>query len=130
MILCYLVGIASPYEGEDIQAEFCIYEDDVLLCEKSVYMDYVKPVLVGQTTLQRLLQELRPHKEKDITIIINDTPLYESLNGRIQKNDVGLLRLTQNSMRTLEKFHNCQFKNVASNPKEVQIWLEHVKNIK
>lgn len=129
MIKAYLVGTPSPYEGEDIVIEFLIHKDDeCIIHKKDIYMDYVKPALVNQSGLERLLVELRPYKKEEIEIYINDTPLFEALNETLQTKKLKeLILLGKKSKRTLSKFENAKVINVATNPTLKKEWVSIVR---
>lgn len=129
MIKAYLVGTPSPYEGEDIIIEFFIYENnECIIHKKDIYMDYVKPALVNQSGLERLLIELRPYKQEEVEIYINDTPLFEALNDTLQTKKLKeLILLGKKSKRTLSKFENATVINVATNPELHKEWVTIVR---
>ena len=69
MIKAYLAAIGAPYEGEDIEVRYCIYEGQELLCKESVFQEYQKPAVVGHVALVTLLRELEKYKDKEILIL-------------------------------------------------------------
>ena len=115
MIKAYLAGIESPYEGEDIEIQYCIYEDMELLCKKSVLVDYVKPAIVGQVALRTLLKKLKNYMDKEIVVIVNDTVLYESIRGTLKTKNKDVLKMAKETRKKIDKFQNIIIQNVSGN---------------
>jgi hypothetical protein len=127
MIKAYLAGIDSPYEGEDIEIQYCIYEDSELICKESVMKDYQKPALVGQVALRTLLKKLKPYIDQEIVVIVNDTVLYESIRGTLKTKNKDVLRMAKETKNRLDKFENVVIKNVSGNHAELTDWVEVLK---
>lgn len=127
MIKAYLAGIASPYEGEDIEVRYCIYEDLELLCKESVLMEYVKPAIVGQVALILLLKKLKKQMDKEIVIIVNDTALYESIRGTLKTKNEDVLEMARKTRKKLSEFGNSVIKDVSGDHVELAKWNEVLK---
>jgi len=128
MIKAYLAGIESPYEGEDIEIQYCIYEDMELLCKKSVLVDYVKPAIVGQVALRTLLKKLKNYMDKEIVVIVNDTVLYESIRGTLKTKNKDVLKMAKETRKKIDKFQNIIIQNVSGNHAELVQWIEALKD--
>ena len=129
MITAYLAGIPSPYEGEDIEVQYAIYEDSELLLKKSAPMDYITPVLVGQVALQRLIGELKPYKNKEVVVMVNDTILFESVKGILQTKNITLLRMAKDTRRQVDKFANLTIQNVTADATQLRLWIDALKGL-
>ena len=129
MIKAYLAGISTPYEGEDIEIQYCIYDDLELICRKSVLMDYVKPAMVGQVALRRLLMQLKEYIDKEIVIIVNDTALYESIRGTLKTKNMNVLRMAKKNRKELDEFNNFTIKDVSADHVELEKWVEALKEL-
>lgn len=124
MIKAYLAGIPSLYEGEDIEIRYSIYEDEEILCKKSILMEYKKPVIVGQVALITVLKELKKYEDKEITIIINDPALYEFMRGTSATKNKDVLKMARETKKEWAKFKNCILKDVSGNRVELITWDE------
>lgn len=128
MIKAYLVGIPSMYEGENIEIQYCIFEDSKILCKESTFMDYVKPAMVGQVALIVLLKKLKKYKDKDIEVIVNDTVLYESIRGTLRTKNKDVLKTANETRKKLTMFDNFTIKDISGNYTELTKWVEILKN--
>ncbi|MHB1418978.1 MAG: hypothetical protein ACYCX4_05220 [Bacillota bacterium] len=124
MIKAYLAGISSQYEGEDIEVQYCIYEDQELLCKKYILMEYMKPAIVAQVALITLLKELEKYIGKEIAIIINDAALYEIVRGTSTTKNMDVLKMAVGLRKKLTKFGDCVIKDVSGDRVELAKWKE------
>ncbi|NTW72013.1 MAG: hypothetical protein HGA49_07225 [Eubacteriaceae bacterium] len=125
MITAYLAGIPSGVEGEDIEIRYSINDDNGILCKKSFYKDYVKPVLVSLKAMGALCEELKNYDTDDITILINDAALNELIKGTSTTSNKEVLRLSSMVRRKLQNFsHEITVKDVSINSSEIMLWSE------
>lgn len=124
MIKAYLAAISSEYEGEEIEVQYCIYEDKELLCKESVLMEYKKPAVVPQVALMTLLKELEKHIGKDIVIVVNDAALFEIVRGTSTTKNRDVLEMARETREELNKFGGCIIKDVSSDHLELAKWKE------
>ncbi|TJX12853.1 hypothetical protein E9840_11785 [Tissierella creatinini] len=127
MIKAYLASISTQYEGEAIEARYRIFNDGNLIINKSLMLDYIKPVLVGHATLDRLLEELEDYNDQEIKIYINDGALFESVNGTSGTKNHELLRMAKETRKELDKFHDLEIINVNGNHEQLTEWNEILK---
>jgi hypothetical protein len=129
MIKAYLAGIASLYEGEDIEIQYCIYKDLELISKKSVKMDYVKPAIVGQVAMITLLNKIKNYKDKEIVVIVNDTVLYESIRGTLKTKNIDVIKMSKETRKKVAGFENFTIENVSADYAELQKWAEALKGL-
>lgn len=127
MIKAYLAGIASLYEGEDIEVRFCIYEDETLLSREFISKGYVKPLVVGQVALLTLLNKIKGYIDKEITISINDPALYEIVRGTSTTQNIDVLRMADKTRKELARFPKAVIKDVSKDHAELAKWDEALK---
>ncbi len=124
MIIVYLAGISSQYEGEDIEVRYCIYEDQNLIRKESVMLAYQKPAVVGQAALAAVLSELEKYADREIVIIINDGALNEIVRGTSTTKNKDVLSKSMQTREALGKFENLSIKDVGANRPELLKWNE------
>ena len=129
MIKAYLAGIETLYEGEDIEIQYCIYDDLELICKKSEKMDYVKPAIVGQVALKTLLNKLKKYKDKEIVVVVNDTVLYESIKGTLKTKNIDVLKMAKETRKKLAGFENFTIENVSGDHAKLEKWVEELKDL-
>jgi hypothetical protein len=124
MIKAYLTGIASLYEGENIEVRYTIYEDENLLSKDSIVMEYEKPAIVGQIALITLLRKLKKYMSKEIVVIINDAALYEVVRGTSTSKNNDVLKMAVQTRKELSVFPNLVIKDVSNDKAELVKWKE------
>jgi hypothetical protein len=124
MIKAYLAGVASLYEGENIEVRYSVYEDQELLYKESVMMEYKKPAIVGQIALITLLKKLKKYMEKEIVIIVNDAALYEIVRGTSTTKNYDVLKMASQTREEFAKFSNTVIKDVSKDHAELMKWNE------
>lgn len=129
MIKAYLAGIPSLYEGEDIEIQYCIYDDLELISKKSVKMDYVKPAIVGQVAMITLLNKIKNYKDKEIVVVVNDTVLYESIRGTLKTKNIDVIKMSKETRKKVAGFENFTIENVSTDYIELQKWVEALKGL-
>lgn len=123
MIKAYLVGILTHYENEDIEIRYRIYKDQDLICEKTVFQDYEKPLVVSHVALLTLLKELEKYMGHEIIIIINDAALNEQIRGTSKTKNEGVLKMANLVREELNKFKGSIIvKDVSGNSAELSKW--------
>lgn len=127
MIKAYVVGISSLYEGEDIEVRYSIYEDQELLCKKSVMMEYMKPAIVGQVALRTVLKELEKYRGKEIVIIVNDPALNEIIRGTSTTKNKDVQQMARETKGELANFENTVLQDVSVDRVELAKWNEVLK---
>lgn len=130
MIKVYLAGIASLYEGEDIEIQYSIYDDLELICKKSVSMDYVKPAIVGQVAMRTVLNKLKKYISKEVVVVVNDTALYESIRGTLKTKNIDVLKMARETRKKLAGFENFTIENVSGNYVKTEKWMQALKDCK
>ncbi|NCC16383.1 MAG: hypothetical protein EOM28_08545 [Clostridia bacterium] len=129
MIKAYLAGIASFYEGEDIEIQYSIYDDLKLICKNSVKMDYVKPAIVGQVAMKMLLNELKKYIAKEIVVVVYDTALYESIIGTLKTKNRDVLKMAKDARKRIAGFENFTIEDVSADHVALQKWVEALKDL-
>lgn len=124
MIKAYVSGIASPYEGEDIEVRYAIFEDSTLIAKEFMFMNYRKPATVGAVALLRVLKVLEKYKQQEITFFLNEPALCEFLNGTGTTKNVDIQKLVREIDNELNKFEHVIFKDVSRSYKELEEWNE------
>lgn len=123
MIKAYLVGILTHYENEDIEIRYRIYKDQDLICEKTVFQDYEKPLVVSHVALLTLLKELEKYMGHEMIIIINDAALNEQIRGTSKTKNEGVLKMANLVREELNKFKGSIIvKDVSGNSAELSKW--------
>jgi len=130
MIKVYLAGIASLYEGEDIEIQYSIYDDLELICKKSVSMDYVKPAIVGQVAMRMVLNKLKKYISKEVVVVVNDTALYESIRGTLKTKNIDVLKMARETRKKIAGFENFTIENVSGNYVKTEKWMQALKDCK
>lgn len=130
MIKVYLAGIASLYEGEDIEIQYSIYDDLELISKKSVSMDYVKPAIVGQVALRTVLSKLKKYMSKEVVVVVNDTALYESIRGTLKTKNIDVLKMAKETRKKIAGFENFTIENVSGNHVKTENWVQALKDCK
>ena len=85
MIKAYLAGISTQYEGEDVEIQYCISDEQGLISKNSVMLDYQKPAIVGQIAVLTLLDKMKKYRGKEIIIIVNDSSINEIIKETYNK---------------------------------------------
>lgn len=124
MIKAYLTWIATPYEGEDMEIRYRIYEDEELIINKSNFVDYCKPVLCGLVSIEKLLNVLKNYKDQNVIIIINDGALYEILNETSMTKKREVQNKGAEIRGEIDLFSNLEIQNVSGNHIEMTKWNE------
>lgn len=128
MIKAYLVGVSTHYEGEDIEVRYHIYEDQALVCKKSIFQPYKKPAIVSQIAVLTLLKELEKYIGEEITIIVNDTALNEQIRGTTKTKNKDVLKTARILREELDKFKNLlTIKEVSGDRVELAKWNEELQ---
>ena len=123
MIKAYLVGISTYYENEDIEIRYRIYKHQDLICEKSIFQEYEKPLVVSHVALLTLLKELEKYMGHEIIIIINDAALNEQIRGTSKTKNEGVLKMANLVREELNKFKGSIIvKDVSGNSAELSKW--------
>lgn len=129
MITAYLAGISTPYEGEDVEVQYCIYDEQELICKRSVILDYQKPAIVGSLALLKLLNEMKEYRNKEIVIIVNDSAINEIIKGTATKN-MDVRKMAIRMRKKLSRFENVVIKDVSKNHGELEKWAEILKYVR
>lgn len=129
MIRAYLAGIASYYEGEDIEIQYSIYDDLELISKNSEKMDYVKPAIVGQVAMKILLSKLKKYMSKEIVVVVNDTVLYESIRGTLKTKNLEVLKMAKDARKKIAGFENFTIEDVSADHVALGKWAEALKDL-
>lgn len=124
MIKVYLAAFPMLYEGEDIEVRYSIFQDDILIKKESIYLEYVKPAVVGLHSVLTLLLKLEEYKEEEITIMINDASLFEIMKGSCTTKNGDVLKMASKTKKQLGKFKNLSFINVTKDKAALAKWKE------
>lgn len=124
MIKAYVSGISSPYEGEDIEIRYAVFEDATLITKEFIFSNYRKPGAVGAVALLKLLKVLEQYKQKDITVVINEPALYEFVEGTGNTKNVEIQKLVRDIRNELTKFEHVMLREVSGRFKELEEWHE------
>ncbi|MFA6807659.1 MAG: hypothetical protein WCR27_01575 [Eubacteriales bacterium] len=123
MIKAYLAGIPTYYENEDIEIRYRIYKDQELVCEKSAFEEYKKPLVVSHVALLTLLKELKKYMEEEMIVIINDAALYEQIREISQTKNKEVIEMANLVRYELNKFKGKVIvKDVSGNSAELRKW--------
>ena len=106
MITAYLESFSTQYEGEDIEINYAIFENDNLIVKNKEWLSYTKPVLAGLEAMLILLKKLNSYKSEDINIIINDPVLYEQINGTSTTHNGEIIKLISRLFDIFAKYNN------------------------
>lgn len=124
MIKAYLTAIPSLYEGEDIEVRYGLFQDHIQIKKESIYLEYMKPAIVAQTSVLTLLEKLQAYQEEEIMIVINDASLHELLKGASTTRNGDVLKMASKTKKQLEKFKKLSFVNVTKNKEAFTEWKE------
>ncbi|OJV63354.1 MAG: hypothetical protein BGO41_11560 [Clostridiales bacterium 38-18] len=125
MIKAYMASFSTLYEGEDIEVRYSLIQDDQVIKEESVYLEYMKPAVVGVNALLILLRKLEAYKQETIVITINDGALNEIIRGTNTTQNGEVLKLTGKIKKELSKFQRVSFVNVTNKDRaELAEWKE------
>lgn len=124
MIKAYLTWISTPYEGEDIEVRYRIFEDGELIFKESVLEEYSKPALCGLVAIGTLLKSLEKYIKQEIVIVINDGALYEILNDTSRTKKEEVQYLGYKTRKAIDKFFDIHIENVSGNHLEMLKWDE------
>ncbi|TCT12884.1 hypothetical protein EDC18_11155 [Natranaerovirga pectinivora] len=122
MITAYLVGISKFHEEEDIEIRYSIYKDDELICKKSVYEGYKKPLVVTHYAVFTLLKELEPYKREEINVIVNDPAFIEQVRGTSTSKNKDVIKVTSVLKDRIRKFKELKFTDISQKHQEVIKW--------
>lgn len=125
MIKAYMAAFSTLYEGEDIEVRYSLIQDDQVIKEESVYLEYMKPAVVGVNALLILLRKLEAYKAETIVITINDGALNEIIRGTNTTQNGEVLKLAGKIKKELSKFQRVTFVNVTNKDRaELAEWKE------
>jgi predicted ribosome-associated RNA-binding protein Tma20 len=125
MIKAYMAAFSTLYEGEDIEVRYSLIQDDQVIKEESVYLEYMKPAVVGVNALLILLRKLEAYKQETIVITINDGALNEIIRGTNTTQNGEVLKLAGKIKKELSKFQRVSFVNVTNKDRaELAEWKE------
>ncbi|MFA7660631.1 MAG: hypothetical protein WCX60_05485 [Anaerovoracaceae bacterium] len=124
MIKAYLVAYPMLYEGEDIEVRYSLFQDDIPIKKESIYLEYMKPAIVGLNSILTMLLKLEQYKEEEITIIINDASLYEIIRGCRTTKNGDVLKMASKLKKQLVKFKDLSFINVTKDKASLAKWKE------
>ncbi len=125
MIKAYMAAFSTLYEGEDIEVRYSLIQDDQVIKEESVYLEYMKPAVVGVNALLILLRKLEAYKAETIVITINDGALNEIIRGTNTTQNGEVLKLAGRIKKELSKFQRVSFVNVTNKDRaELAEWKE------
>ena len=122
MIKAYLAGISTQYEGEDIQIQYCIYDEQELICKNSVMLEYQKPAIVGQIALLTLLNKMGKYRAKEIIIIVNDSAINHIIKETTATKNEDVKNMARKMKRKLSQFENLVIKDVSGDHEELAKW--------
>ncbi|MCR3922196.1 MAG: hypothetical protein NUK65_06735 [Firmicutes bacterium] len=128
MIKAYVVGISNYYEGEDIEVRYSIYVDQELICKKSVFKEYRKPLIVSHVALLTLLKDLKKYKGKEIVIIINDASLNDQIRGLSQTKKQDVIKMAKRVQLELNRFgDSVKVIDVSKDSVKLNEWNEELR---
>lgn len=127
MIKAYLTWISTPYEGEDIEVRYRIFEDEELILKESIFIEYTKPALCGLASMSKLLKVLEKHIKKEIVIIINDGALYELLNASSRTKKEEVQYFGHKVRKAVDKFYDIRIENVGGDHLAIKEWNNILK---
>ncbi|MEL7597979.1 MAG: hypothetical protein AAGU01_07235 [Clostridiaceae bacterium] len=124
MMKAYLTAYPMQYEGEDIEVRYSIFQDDIPMKKEAVFLEYMKPSIVGLNSVLILLQKLEEYKDEEIIIIINDASLYELIKGSSTTRNGDVLKMASKVKKQLAKYKNLSFVNVTKDKDALARWKE------
>ncbi len=124
MIKVYLAAFPMLYEGEDIEVRYSLFQDDILIQKESIYSEYMKPAIVGLHSVLTMLLKLEEYKDEKITVIMNDSSLYEIVKGCSTTQNGDVLKMASKMKKQLVKFKNLSFINVTKDKTSLAKWKE------
>ena len=124
MIKAYLAAFPTFYEGEDIEIRYSLFQDDRPIKKESIYLEYMKPAVVGLNSILTMLLKLEEYKDEEITIIMNDASLYEIIKGCSTTKNGDVLKMASKMKKQLVKFKSLSFINVTKNKASLTDWKE------
>jgi hypothetical protein len=124
MIQAYLTAFPMLYEGEDIEVRYCLCPEGVTGEKQSVFLEYMKPTVVGLNAVLTLLMKLEPYREDEITILINDDSLYELIKGASTTKNGDILKAVSKTKKQLARFPKASFINVTRDKSALAKWKE------
>ncbi len=127
MIKAYLTWISTPYEGEDMEIRYSIFQDGDLILKQSIFEDYTKPALCGLVAMTRLLKQLEKYIKDEIVVIINDGALFEMLNGTSRTKKEEVQYIGHKVRKAVDKFYDIRIENISGNYLEIQEWSNNLK---
>lgn len=127
MIKAYLAGISTQYEGEDVQIQYCIYDEQELICKNSVMLEYQKPAIVGQIALLTLLNKIEKYRAKEIIIIVNDSAINQIIKGTTATKNEDVKKMARRMKKKLSQFENVVIKDVSGDHEELVKWNDILK---
>lgn len=128
MIKAYLAAFPMLYEGEDIEVRYSLFQDEIPVKKESIYLEYMKPAVVGLNSILVMLMKLEAHKEEEITIIINDASLYEIIKGCSTTRNGDVLKMASKMKKQLVKFKNLSFISVTKDKASLAKWKEMLED--
>lgn len=124
MIKAYLTAITTLYEGEDIEIRYNIFKDEVSIKKETVYLEYIKPAIVGLVSVLTLLKNLEEYKEEEILVILNDASLYEIIKGTSTTKNVDIIKMATKTKELVSEYKNINFVNIIKDKKTLNEWNE------
>lgn len=128
MIKAYLAAFPMLYEGEDIEVRYNVFQDDIPIKKESIYLEYMKPAVVGLNAILTILSKLEEYKEEEMVILINDSSLYEIIKGCCTTKNGDVLKMASKVKKQLGKFKNLSFINVTKDKGSLARWKEMVED--
>ena len=127
MIKAYLAWISTGFEGEDFEIRYRIFKDEELIEKQSLTIGYRKPAILGQFSIMTILRRLEMYKDEEITIVINDGFLRDSLKGRSGTKTQEVKEMAKENRNTMKEFINLTVHDVSGNHLEIKEWDEILK---
>lgn len=128
MITAYMVGISGYYEGEDIEIRYRIYDNEELVCEKSILKEYKKPAIVNLFSLITLLNELEKYTDREIVIVVNDAALIEQIRGTSTSKNKDVLKTASIARERIKEFRKpIVIKDISNDKVELAKWNDILK---
>ncbi|WP_129598090.1 hypothetical protein [Anaerophilus nitritogenes] len=128
MITAYVVGISGYHEDEDIEVRYSIYDNEELVCKKSILKEYKKPAVVSLFALMELLKELKQYRDHKIIVMINDAALNEQIRGTSTSKNKDVLKTASIVREKIEEFGNSMMiKDISNDKVERSKWDEILK---
>ena len=127
MIKAYLAWISTGFEGEDFEIRYRIFKDEELIEKQSLTIGYRKPAILGQFSIMTILRRLELYKDEEITIIINDGFLRDSLRGTSGTKNQEVKEMAKENRKTMKQFINLTVKDISGNHLEIKEWDEILK---